>query len=167
MVIYETLPVPLRIRRLREALFATETQWCFERARLVTGSYTETVGQHSALRRARARAKVFDEMPILIRPDELIVGQRASVLGGRAVYPEYHLDGLTEEIVPEEVWEYWHDNTIGDITRRAQPARLRVAEREQAAGFVTGSNSGFGHVIVDYEKVLRYGFRSIADEATV
>ncbi|MCJ7550527.1 MAG: glycyl radical protein, partial [Anaerolineae bacterium] len=41
------------------------------------------------------------------------------------------------------------------------------AEREQAAGFVTGSNSGFGHVIVDYEKVLRYGFRSIADEATV
>ncbi len=167
MVIYETLPVPVRILRLREALFATETQWCFERARLVTVSYRETEGQHPALRRARALAKVFDEMPIVIRPGELIVGQRAGALGGRAVYPEYHLNGLTEEIVPEEIWEYWHGNTIGDITRRAQPARLRLAEREQAAGFVNGSNSGFGHVIVDYEKVLRYGFRSIVDEAVM
>ncbi len=34
-----------------------------------------------------------------------------------------------------------------------------------AAGFVTGTASGFGHVIVDYEKVLRRGFRDIAREA--
>jgi formate C-acetyltransferase len=46
------------------------------------------------------------------------------------------------------------------------PERLRRAEREQAAGWCTGTASGFGHVIVDYEKALRLGFRSIIAEAS-
>ena len=162
---YETLPVPDRIVRLRRELFATETTWCFERARLVTKSYQATEGEPTVLRRARALAKVFDEMPILIRSGELIVGQRAGVLAGRAVYPEYRLSGLTEATTPPEIWNYWRGRTIGDVTRRAKPARLHLAEREMAAGFVTGSDSGFGHVIVDYQKVLDCGFRAIVEEA--
>jgi formate C-acetyltransferase len=164
---YTTLPVPSRIRRLRDELFATETAWCFDRARLVTESYRETEGQHPALRRARALYKVFDEMEIFIRPHELIVGQRAGVLGGRAVYPEFHLNGLTEATTPPEIWDAWHGRTLGDIAKGAHPARLRRAEREMAAGFVTGTASGFGHVIVDYEKVLERGFRDIIAEAQV
>jgi formate C-acetyltransferase len=165
MPAYETLPVPLRIRRLKDELFATETQFCFERARIVTRSYQDTEGQHPALRRAKAVRAVFAEMPIFIRPGELVVGQRASILAGRAVYPEYQLGGLTQETAPPEVWDYWHGRTLGDLARRAHPERLRLAEREMAAGFVTGTASGFGHVIVDYEKALRRGFRSIIAEA--
>jgi len=113
---YETLPVPDRIVRLRRELFATETTWCFERARLVTKSYQATEGEPTVLRRARALAKVFDEMPILIRSGELIVGQRAGVLAGRAVYPEYRLSGLTEATTPPEIWNYWRGRTIGGHT---------------------------------------------------
>jgi formate C-acetyltransferase len=164
---YATLPIPKRITQLKDTLFATKTEWCFERAHLVTASYRETEGQHPALRRARALCKVFDEMPIFIRPGELLVGQRAATLGGRAVYPEFNLNGLGPDTAPDDVWSYWHDRTLGETARRAHPARLRVAERELAAGFVTGTASGFGHVIVDYEKVLRRGFRDIADEAAV
>ena len=68
MTIYQTLPVPARIRQLKAELFSTETVWCFERAHLVTASYRETEGQHPALRRARALAKVFDEMSAPFRP---------------------------------------------------------------------------------------------------
>jgi pyruvate formate-lyase/glycerol dehydratase family glycyl radical enzyme len=164
---YTTLPVPERIQRLKDELFATESEWCFERARLVTESYKATVGQPPALRRARALYHVFDQMPIFIRADELIVGQRASVLGGRAAYPEYHLNGLTRETVPPEIWEMWGGRTMGDRAKSAHPARLRRVERELAAGFATGTASGFGHVIVDYEKVLKRGFRDIIAEARI
>ena len=104
-------------------------------------------------------------MPIFIRPGELLVGQRADILAGRSVYPEFQLDGLTAETAPSDVWDYWHGQTLGDLARGAHPERLRIAERERAAGSVTGTASGFGHVIVDYEKALRRGFRDIIREA--
>jgi formate C-acetyltransferase len=162
---YTTLPVPPRITRLREELFATPDSTCFARAELVTRSYQETEGQHPALRRAKALYRVFAEMPIFIREGELVVGQRATVLGAAAVYPEFHLRGLTAANTPAEVWDYWHGHTLGDEVRGAHPERLRLAEREMAAGYCTGTDSGFGHVVVDYEKALRRGFRSIIAEA--
>ena len=87
---YVTLPVPERIQRLKEELYSARTAFCFERARIVSRSYRETEGQHTALRRAKALYAVFAEMPIFIRPGELLVGQRASTLAGRAVYQVAH-----------------------------------------------------------------------------
>ena len=165
MTAYPILPIPERIQRLKEDLFATPTHFCFERARIVTRSYQYTDGQPTALRRAKALQAVFTQIPIFIRPGELLVGQRAAVLAGRAVYPEYHLNGLTQETTPAKIWNYWHGRTIGDIVRRAHPERLRLAERELAAGYVTSTDSGFGHVIVDYEKALQKGFRAVIGEA--
>lgn len=61
------------------------------------------------------------------------MGQRTSVLGGRAVYPEYHLHGLTGEVMPSENWEAWAGHTLSDRVKQAQPARLRKVEHEMAA----------------------------------
>ncbi len=158
-------PVPQRIARLKAELFATADSTCFERARIVTRSYQETEGQHSALRRAKALYRVFAEMPIFIREGELLVGQRAAKLAARSVYPEFNLNGLNAQTTPPEIWQYWHGRTLGEESRRAHPERLRMAEKEMAAGYVTGTDSGFGHVIVDYEKALRMGFRAIIAEA--
>ena len=159
------LPVSERIRQLRTELLSTGSAVCFERAKIITRSYRETEGEHIAVRRARALAAVFSEMPIFIRDGELIVGQRSSRLGAMAVYPEYHLHGLTREGTPSEVWDYWHGRTLGDDLRGAHPERLRLAESEGAAGGCTGTDSGYGHVIVDYEKALRRGFRAIIRQA--
>ncbi len=165
MIPYSTLPVPERIQRLKSDLFAAPESTCFERARIVTRSYRGTEGEHQALRRARALYAVFDQMPIFIRPGELVVGQRAARLGARAIYPEFNLNGLRQENTPAEIWDYWHGRTLGDEVRGAHPERLRKAEREMAAGYVTGTDSGFGHVIVDYEKALTVGFRAIIAQA--
>jgi len=162
---HQTLPVPGRIKHLKEVLFSTANSVCLERARIVTESYKETEGEHPALRRARALFNVFANIPIFIRKGELIVGQRASVLGGRSVYPEFNLGGLKKETAPPEIWDYWHDRNIGAIAKAAHPFRLSLAEREMAAGFCTGTSSGFGHVIVDYEKALNHGLRDITIEA--
>ena len=65
---YVTLAVPPRITQLKDELFTTHTEFCFERARIVTRVYCETESQHTALRRAKSLYAVFDEMPLLIRP---------------------------------------------------------------------------------------------------
>jgi pyruvate formate-lyase/glycerol dehydratase family glycyl radical enzyme len=163
---YVTLPVPERIHQLKEELFSTSNSLCFQRARIVTESYRENEGEHSALRRARALYDVFAKMPIFIREGELLVGQRASVLGGRSVYPEFNLHGLKRETTPPEIWDYWQDRSMDAMVKAAHPGRLTLAEREMASGYCTGTSSGFGHVIVDYEKALNQGFRSIIAEAT-
>ena len=159
-------PIPERIKHLKENLFSTNNSICFERARIVTQSYRKTEGQHSALRRAKALHDVFTKMPIFIRKGEFIVGQRASVLAGRAVYPEFNLHGLKRETTPSEIWDYWHDKNMGAMVKAAHPTRLSLAESEMAAGYCTGTSSGFGHVIVDYEKALNRGFRAIIAEAS-
>ena len=162
---YCTLPVPGRIQQLCEDLFAQKTRTCFERAQIVTESYQKTEGQHPALRRAKALHAVFTRMPIFIREGELIVGQRASILAGRSVYPEFNLHGLQPETTPSDIWNYWHRTNIAAKVRDAHPERLVLAERERAAGYCTGASSGFGHVIVDYGKALTRGFQSIIAEA--
>lgn len=165
MPVYQASSVSGRIKRLKEELFSTDHSVCFERAKIVTESYKKTEGQHSALRRARALHDVFTEMPIFIREKELIVGQRAAILAGRSVYPEFNLHGMKKETMPPGIWDYWHERSMGAMVKAAHPARLSLAESEMAAGYCTGTSSGFGHVIVDYEKALNRGFRSIIAEA--
>lgn len=162
---YTTPMVPKRITKLKEELFAAKTNFCFERALIVTRSYKKTEGEHQVIRRAKALRDVFSQIPIFIREGELIVGQRAAMLAGRSVYPEYNLNGLTKETAPNEIWEYWQGRMISDITKKAYPERLCLSESELASGYVTGSGTGFGHVIVDYEKAINKGFYFIIDEA--
>ncbi len=162
---YQTPAVTERIKKLRKDLFAAPDRFCFARAEIVTRSYGETEGEPWVLRRAKALQALFKKMPLLIREGELIVGQRAATLAGRSVYPEYHLDDLKQETTPPEIWTYWNGNTLKDEVYDLYPESLLNAERELATAYCTGSGSGFGHVIIDYEKALKRGFRSIAEEA--
>jgi hypothetical protein len=50
---------------------------CFERARLMTESYRQTVGDAPIVRKAKAFLAVADGLSILVRPDELLVGNIA------------------------------------------------------------------------------------------
>jgi formate C-acetyltransferase len=157
--------VPERVLRLRDDLLSEERRPCFERARILTGSYRETEGEPQVIRRARALHAVLSETPIFIREGELLVGQRTAALRAWAVHPEFNLYRLTAETTPEEVWDYWHGRTLADLVRGTHPERLDRAERELAASFCTGADSGYGHVVVDYEKAITRGFRAIAEDA--
>ena len=138
---YVTLPVPPRIQRLKDELFATRTEFCFERARIVTRVYQETEGQHTALRRAKALYAVFDEMPLFIRPGELIVGQRAATLAGRSVEPEFNLNGLTPETTPNTIWDYWRGNTLAGYRGSCLPWRTGSSMNKDYPGNLVAASS--------------------------
>ena len=68
------IPKSDRIPKLVEHLYAKMPEIESARAILLTESYKETEGQPIMMRRAKAFAHILDNIPIIIRQDELIVG---------------------------------------------------------------------------------------------
>ena len=152
-----------RIQALRDEYFAQEFGWCFERAWAVTRSYKETEGEPMVLRRAKAFREVLTTVPIYIRKDELLVGSRSSVLCKRTTYPEYQLKSNNDW--PEEIRSFWEGRTCWDASHELFTDAITLNDQEMTCGYVTGTDTGYGHLIVDYEKALKKGFRGIREEA--
>lgn len=173
-----------RIPALIEHLYAKMPEIEGDRAVLLTESYRETEGQPIVLRRAKAFAHILDGLPITIRPLELIVGSNAKAPRGCQVFPEYSYTWLQDEFdtvatrsadpfyISEEtketlrkVYPYWKGKTTSELaTAYMAPETLAAMEHNM---FTPGNYfyNGIGHVTVQYDKVLRIGYRGIAEEA--
>jgi pyruvate formate-lyase/glycerol dehydratase family glycyl radical enzyme len=92
-----------RIERLRERILVDQYPLSFEKIRLMTDSLKQTEGEPQILRRAKALAKVLDNITIFIEDDELIVGNGAGKPMGveldcdMAIWPQDEIDALREE----------------------------------------------------------------------
>lgn len=173
-----------RIPALIEHLYAKMPEIEAERAVLLTESYRETEGLPVILRRAKAFAHILDGLPITIRPQELIVGSNAKAPRSCQVFPEYSYTWLQDEFdtvatrsadpfyISEEtketlrqVYPYWKGKTTSELaTAYMAPETLAAMEHNI---FTPGNYfyNGIGHVTVQYDKVLRIGYRGIAAEA--
>ena len=152
-----------RIQALRDEYFAQEYGWCFERAYAVTRSYKKTEGEPAVLRRAKAFYEIVTTVPLYIREGELLVGSRSSVLCKRTTYPEYQL--TSNQDWPEEVQSYFEGKTVRDYCHELFTDPVAANDREMTCGYVTGTATGYGHLIVDYEKALKKGYKAIREEA--
>ena len=173
-----------RIPALIEHLFEKMPEIEADRAVLLTESYKETEGLPIVLRRAKAFAHILEGLPITIRPLELIVGSNSKAPRGCQVFPEYSYAWLEEEFdtvatrsadpfyISEEtkatlkkVYPYWKGKTTSELaTAYMAPEALAAIEHNI---FTPGNYfyNGIGHVTVDYAKVLKIGFKGIAEEA--
>jgi hypothetical protein len=112
-----------------------------DRARLVTTAYKETEGQPWVIRRARAVERLCEEMPIFIKPGELVVGDANGAPDEIRWYPEasawWMPEGVTtggfsqmvteeerKEIV-EDICEYWKGRCVRDRIYDEMPDFLR------------------------------------------
>ncbi len=86
-----------RIQRLIDHLYAKMPEIEADRAVLITESYKSTEGQPIILRRAKAFAHILENLPITIRPEELIVGSNSKAPRGCQVFPEYSYEWLENE----------------------------------------------------------------------
>ncbi|MBE6936177.1 MAG: glycyl radical protein [Ruminococcaceae bacterium] len=152
-----------RIQKLKDEFFQTPFGCCFERAWALTRSYQKTEGESVALRRAKGFYEILTTVPLYLRPNELLVGSRSSGLAKRTTYPEYTL--ASNRDWPEEIEGYWRGKTVLEASREVFTDAIRDNDAEMTCGYVTGTGTGFGHLIVDYEKAIRRGFRAIIEEA--
>ena len=169
-----------RIEKLVDALF--EKMPCIEadRAVLLTESYKATEGEPIITRRAKAFAHILENIPIVIRDNELIVGSATKAPRSCQVFPEYSFEWLESEFdtvetrvadpfyiseetkqTLSEVYKYWKGKTTSEL---ATSYMAEEAIRAIDHGMFTPGNyfyNGIGHVTVDYPKILAVGYRGI------
>jgi formate C-acetyltransferase len=153
-----------------------------ERAVLFTEYCKENWSKPAMLRLAGAFAYVLDNMTIRIEPEELIVGNMGPTPRSCQVFPEYSWKWIEEELDRfdkrrteqfllsgedkknlRDVFKFWEGKSTAEIAGTVMPKESVQASK--AGLFTIGApGTGIGHVIVDYEKVLRNGFRGILDE---
>lgn len=152
-----------------------------DRAVLITESYKETENLPLIKRRSAAFRHILENIPIVIRPGELIVGSNSIAPRGCQTYPEYSFEWLppeyktiaTREADPfyisdetiarlESVHPYWKGRTVSDLAAaNMDPEVLDVFLNH---GIFTVGNyfyNGVGHVNVNYERVINEGLESI------
>ncbi|MBR6771326.1 MAG: glycyl radical protein [Lachnospiraceae bacterium] len=186
MVTYNSTPVVKspRISRLVEHLFAKMPEIEAARAELITESYQQTEGLPVIIRKARALEHMLNNLPIIIRPEELIVGSTTLAPRGCQTYPEFSYEWLEAEFdtverrsadpfyISEDTKQrllkanaYWKGKTTSELaTSYMAPETLRAMKHN----FFTPGNyfyNGVGHVTVQYDQVLSLGLRGIKEKA--
>ena len=173
-----------RIPKLVEHLFASKPQIEADRAVLLTESYRMTEDMPMIKRRAMAFAHILENIPITIRPEELIVGSSTVAPRSCQVFPEFSFEWLEQEFdtvetraadpfhiseetkqILHETYKYWKGKTSSELaTSYMAPEALRAIEHNI---FTPGNYfyNGVGHVTVNYGKVLKNGFNGIIREA--
>ena len=175
---------PRRIEKYKDRILAVRPRICCERAVFVTESFKLHECEEAVLRRAAALRHTLANMSIYILEEELIVGNQACDPRAAPVFPEYSVRWLEEEIdsvadrpsdkfeVDEQtktqlrgVFEYWKGKTHYERVYAALPKIVKEAEEVRAIWSEHLRNDGDGHLIVDYEKAIRFGLRSLEHEA--
>lgn len=171
-----------RVNRVRKRVFDTEQAVEEHRAVLITEGYEKFHRESQAIKCAKAVAYVFENLPINIWPDELIAGECAAAPRRGAVYPEYSVNWLMDELkgdriahrsedryaTPPHVMkalldleDYWVGNTLEDEI-------LGLLSPEEARGSHLGRPvftpticmyGGIGHTTLRFETLLQLGFR--------
>jgi len=183
---YETTPIKKsdRIAKLIEHLFAEMPVIESARAKLITESYKQTEKEPLVLRRAKAFKHILENLPIIIRPNELIVGSSSIAPRGCQTYPEFSYEWLESEFdtietrsadpfyISEqtkkdlrEVHPYWNGKTSSELASEYMEAETLLAIEHDI--FAPGNYfyNGIGHVTVQYDKVLAIGYEGIKKEA--
>lgn len=173
-----------RVKRLKQRIIDATPTVEADRAELVTEAYRAHEKEAPVMRIAHANEHILNNIPITIRPDELIVGSATLTDRGCQLFPEYSYDWVAAEFdtmatrkcdpfeIPEDtkhrlekVFEYWPGRTNSEL---ASSLMSDTCQKCQDLGVFTVGNyyyNGIGHVCVDYGKVLRVGFSGIIKEA--
>ena len=183
---YDSTEIPKsdRIPKLVENLYAKMPEIESARAILITESYRQTENEPMVIRIAKAFAHILENIPIVIRDLELIVGSTTIAPRGCQTYPEFSYEWLEAEFdtvetrsadpfyisekTKQELKEanaYWKGKTTSELaTSYMEPETLLAMEHNI---FTPGNYfyNGVGHVTVKYGEVLAIGFSGIKAKA--
>lgn len=184
---YDSTPVQKsdRIGRLVKHLFEKMPEIEAARAELITESYKSSEGMPETMRKALAFDHILENLPIIIRPEELIVGSTTIAPRGCQTYPEFSYEWLEAEFdtvekrsadpfyISEETKQrlravnpYWKGRTTSELARSyMSPETLRAMDHN----FFTPGNyyyNGVGHVNVHYDRVINEGLIGIMGQTT-
>ncbi len=173
-----------RSKRLKKRFLTQQREICVERARYYTESHKATEGELAVIRQAKALKHILNNLTVHIYPDELIVGNITSKPLGAGVYPETALGPRIEvelnrisqrstnpftigeeekRELQEKIFPYWRGKTIIDLARRYWPKETSDLF-DRLGVFIFTEIAGIGHMLINHERVLRFGLKGIIYE---
>lgn len=179
----QEIPKTERIPRLVAHLYAKMPEIESARARLITESYKATEDKPIIMRRALAFEHILDNIPIIIRDEELVVGSSTIAPRGCQTYPEFSykwLEGEFETVATRkadpfyiadqtkrellEADAYWEGKTTSELATSLMTEETKKAIEHNI--FTPGNYfyNGVGHVTVQYDKILAIGYRGLIGE---
>ena len=172
-----------RFFKLRDKLLNTTPKICIERAKIVTEAYKKYDAYPNIEKRAMALADVLRNMTIYIEEEQLLAGNQASSNRAAPLFPEYafayildELDDLekrssdkftiTEENkkVLREILPWWEGKTLKDRAIAMQPQEVLDDRVTGVLGWQGNVSTGEGHIVPDYDMVVRLGFAGLRDK---
>jgi formate C-acetyltransferase len=174
-----------RVERLRGRIIDAPRELCIERARYLTQSMAKNWDLHPLTRMSMALAHILDNMSVVIRDDELIVGCRTSKLSGAPLFPENKskwIEGdletieqrvLQQVLITEEqqrelrqdILPFWRGRTVEDRLEDLLPADVASDMDKYVFTMVLEITYGIGHFTMNHPRVLKLGLSGIIAEA--
>ena len=174
-----------RIGRLRERIIDAPQEVCIERARFLTRSMEKHWDTDPLTRMSRALAHILENISVIIRDDELIVGCRTSKRKGAPLFPENKarwLEGDAENFdrrevqralitdaekkeLLEEILPFWAGRCVEDDFEAALPDDIMEDMDKYIFTFMLEITYGIGHFTMNHRQVLEKGVSGIISEA--
>lgn len=185
---YTLVPVTDRIAKMRDRYRNTMPYIDTARYRLITEYYMEHAEQSGIMKRARAMKYIFDNIPVRVEDDDIIVGAQGTTFRSCAIYPEFNPGSLAYEIRTNNVStrktdpylitnedaqyildtnDFWAKNCLGEKVRAYT---LEGFFAHSGSGTTTHSVSfaspgPVGHFCTGYHNAIDKGFGAIKAEA--
>jgi pyruvate formate-lyase/glycerol dehydratase family glycyl radical enzyme len=174
-----------RVQRLRQRIIDAPREVCIERARYLTQSMGANWHLHPLARLSMALEHILDNISVVIRDDELIVGCRTSKLKGAPLFPENKwkwIEGdleafgrrilqrvlITEEDqreLKEDILPFWRGRTVEDRLEDRLPPDVAEDMDKYIFAMVLEITYGIGHFTMNHPRVLKRGLCGIIAEA--
>ncbi len=174
-----------RVQRLRQRIVDAPREVCVERARYITRSMTANWSLPALTRMSLALEHILENMSVVIRDDELVVGCRTSKLNGAPLFPENKsrwIEGdlesfgqrelqrvlITEDEqreLSEDILPFWRGRTVEDRLEERLPPDVAEDMDKYVFAMVLEITYGVGHFTMNHRRVLRLGLAGIAAEA--
>ena len=165
-----------RLEKLKDSLLSAEPRLCIERAQIYTRVYQENEALPIVRKRALALRKTLEESTIYIDEGELIVGNTASRAKSAAIFPEYAVNWIFNEIdsidnrpaesygaTPEmkaeikELCSWWKGRTLEDRANANFTPELKAINESGIVHAEGNMTAGDGHIAANMKHILDIG----------
>ena len=185
---YTLKPMTERVIQTREKYRSTTPRVDISRYRLITEFYQQNPGLTGQLLRANAMRYIYENIPLRVEDEDVIVGALGTTYRACSYYPEYGAGVLASEIKSGnissrkydpytidpadgqyviETADFWEKNCLGAKTNAYQMdgflAHDGSGTTTQRAGHADGGP--IGHLCTNYNRAIRKGFGAIKAEA--
>jgi pyruvate formate-lyase/glycerol dehydratase family glycyl radical enzyme len=174
-----------RVQRLRERIIDSPQEVCIERARYVTQSMARHWSEHPLTRISLALEHILNNISVIIRDEEILVGCRTSKLKGAPLFPENksrwmegdlenfdkrvlqraHITAAEQKELREEILPFWKGKTVEEFLEKLIPEDVSADMDKYIFTMMLEITYGIGHFTMDDAKVLKIGLSGIIKEA--